>query len=236
MEKTKYRHMGPSDQSQGLPQPPLVQPAPPDARVIDLPDPATVPVKKIDLTEAINARVSVRKYAGIPLGLGELSYLLWSTQGVRQVTPRPATLRTVPSAGSRHPFETYILVNRVEGLASGIYRFLAIEHKLVEVDLAEGVAERIVAASLNQRFIVNAAVTFIWVAVAYRSYWRYHERSYRYMHLDAGHVGQNLYLAAQAVDCGVCVVGAYDDDALNAALGLDGVEEFVIYMAAAGKR
>jgi len=236
MEKTKYQHMGPSDQSQGLPQPPLEKPVDPAQPLIDLPALGEVKVRPIDLTTAIRERVSLRKYADRPMTLGELSYLLWATQGVKQVTIRPATLRTVPSAGARHPFETYLLVRRVEGLKPGLYRYAAIPHKLVEVDFSEDLPEKILAASLNQRFAVDGAVTFIWVAVAYRSYWRYHERSYRYLHLDAGHVAENLYLAVQAVDAGCCVIGAYDDDRLNAALGLDGEDEFVIYMAGVGKR
>ncbi|MHB8926402.1 MAG: SagB/ThcOx family dehydrogenase [Bacillota bacterium] len=236
MEKTKYQHMGPSDQNQGLPQPPLEKPVDPSRRLIDLPAPDGVTVRPIDLTEAIRRRVSLRRFADQPLTLGELSYLLWATQGVKQVTIRPATLRTVPSAGARHPFETYLLVNQVEGLKPGLYRYLAIAHKLVEHNLGEGIAERVLEATLNQRFAVDGAVTFIWSAVAYRSYWRYHERSYRYMHLDAGHVAENLYLAVQAVDAGCCVIGAYDDDALNALLGLDGEDEFVIYLAGVGKQ
>jgi SagB-type dehydrogenase family enzyme len=235
MEKTTYRQMGPSDQEKGLPQPPLEKPVAAARRRIDLPDPRTVPVTAIDLTAAIAARVSTRKFAAAPMTLGELSYLLWATQGVRQVTIRPTTLRTVPSAGARHPFETYLLVNRVAGLPPGLYRYLAIDHKLVEEDRSEGIADRVLDASLRQQFLVEGAATFIWVAVAYRSFWRYGERSYRYLHLDAGHVAQSLYLAVQAVGGGCCVVGAYDDEAVNAAIGLDGVEEFVIYMAGVGK-
>lgn len=234
MERTKYPNMGPSDQSQGLPQPPLEREPGPDQPLIDLPDPQAVKVKHLDLTAAINARRSVRKYSDEPLSLGELSYLLWCTQGVKQVTPRPATLRTVPSAGARHAFETYVLANRVEGLAPGLYRFVAIPHKLVAQDLEEGIAERLAAACLGQ-YVAWSAVSFFWAADVYRMYWRYHERSYRYLHLDAGHVCQNLYLAAQAVGAGCCAIGAYDDDELNIVLRLDGENEFVVYAATLGK-
>ncbi len=235
MEKSKYKQMGPSDQERGLPQPPLEKPPREGARRIPLPAPGASKVAAVDLTTAIANRVSRRKFAAAPMSLDELSYLLWATQGVKEVTIRPATLRTVPSAGARHPFETYLLINNVSGLAPGLYRYLAIEHRLCEEPTGEGTAARILEAGLDQRFLIEGAVAFIWVAVAYRSYWRYHERAYRYLHLDAGHVAENLYLAVQAVGAGCCVVGAFDDDAVNEALGLDGLEEFVIYMAGVGK-
>jgi len=190
----------------------------------------------VDLTAAINRRRTCRRYASEALSLAELSYLLWCTQGVQVVTSRPVTLRPVPSAGARHAFETYLLINRVAGLKPGLCRFLPLEHELQEVSLTDGLAAQFAEAALNQNIIRTAAVTFIWVAVVYRMYWRYGERGYRYLHLDAGHVCQNLYLAAEAVDCGVCAVGAFDDEPLNQLMGLDGEEQFVIYMATVGKK
>ncbi len=235
MEKTKYQYLGESDQQKELPQPPLYQTSE-GKPTIDLPDPQAVKVKQIDLTQAINQRKSMRKYTEQPLSLEELSYLLWCTQGVKQVTNRPATIRTVPSAGSRHPFETYLLVNNVEGLKPGIYRYVAVEHKLVEVSIEEGLADKLTHACYRQVFVKTSAVSFFWVAVAYRSVWRYQERSYRYMHLDAGHVCQNLYLAAEAIDSGVCAIAAFDDDEANGLLGVDGEEQFLIYVATVGKK
>jgi len=90
-------------------------------------------------------------------------------------------------------------------------------------------------ASLGQQFVLHAGVVFLWVAVPYRMTWRYSERGYRELHKDAGHICQNLYLAAEAVGCGVCAIAAYDDEAMAALLGIDGVEQFVIYLATAGK-
>ncbi|MHB8945939.1 MAG: SagB/ThcOx family dehydrogenase [Bacillota bacterium] len=236
MEKTKYKYMGPSDQSQGKPQPPLEKPVDSSTPLIDLPAPTEAKVKPIDLTTAFRERVSTRRYADKPLTIGELSYVLWATQGVKQVTIRPATLRTVPSAGARHAFETFLLVNNVEGLKPGLYRYVAISHKLMAVDMREDVAERVLLASLDQRFAVDGAVTFIWVAVVYRMCWRYHDRGYRYLLIEAGHVAEHLYLAVQAIDAGTCVIGAFDDEAIDAVVGADGEDEFVIYMAAVGKR
>ncbi len=234
MEKTKYPRMGPSDQSRGLPQPPLQREPEAGQAIIDLPDPKEVKVKHVDLTAAVNARRSIRKYSDAPLTLDELSYLLWCTQGVQEVTSRPATLRPVASAGARHAFETYLLCNRVEGLQPGLYRYLAIGNKLVVQDFDEGVTERVHAACLKQ-YVVQSAVTFVWAADLYRMFWRYGERGYRYLLLDAGHVCQNLYLAAQAVGAGCCAIGAFDDDELDIVLGLDGEDQFSVYGATLGK-
>ncbi len=237
MEETKYRCLEESDQNKGLPQPPLVLPMDDDKHpVVDLPAPQELKMPKLDLTEAINNRVSVRKYADKPLSQSELSYLLWTTQGIKQVTTRPATLRTVPSAGSRHPFETYLLINRVQGIEAGLYRYLPLEHALEQISLEEGLADRITAACMRQAMVRNSGVTFIWTAVRYRTYWRYGERGYRYFHLDAGHVCQNLYLASAVVDSGCCGIAAFFDDDINGILGLDGEEQFTVYIATVGKK
>ncbi len=236
MERTKYRHLPPSDQTQGLPQPPLEKEWQTEGKtLIDLPDPSSLAVRGVDLAEAINTRRSVRAYTEQALTLEELSYLLWCTQGVKEFTPRPATARTVPSAGARHPLETYVLVNRVEGLEPGVYAFVAGQHKLLPYLEGADLGEKFAAVALRQNMVARSAVTFIWSAVSYRSIWRYGQRAYRYMHLDAGHACGHLYLAVQAVDSGCCGIAAFDDDACNQLLGLDGEDEFVIYMASVGK-
>jgi len=236
MVQTYYRYLEPSDQSKGLPQPPLQLAYDPALPTITLPTPAAVEVRSVSLREAIETRRSVRHYASTPLSLEELSFLLWCTQGVKEVSGRQVTLRTVPSAGARHAFETYLLVHRVADLPRGLYRFLALEHQLLQLNLDPQLSDKITEACWNQQFVKQSAVTFIWSAVVYRMTWRYSERGYRYLHLDAGHVCQNLYLAAAAVDCGVCAIAAFNDEAMNALLGLDGAEQFVIYLATVGKR
>ncbi len=235
MLKTRYAFLEGSGQSLGHAQPELELPYDTTAPVIKLPEPELLPDQTINFLELIEMRTSSRKYSDQPLTLGELSYLLWCTQGVKLVMPGSATFRTVPSAGARHAFETYLLINHVEGLQPGLYRFLAIDHRLVAVTLDEGIAAEIAAACLNQQFIRTSAVTFIWTAVAARMTWRYGERGYRYLHLDAGHVCQNLYLAAQTLWCGACAIAAFDDEKLNEVLGIDGQEQFAIYVATTGK-
>lgn len=236
MERTKYRYIGRSDQQKGLPQPHLELPPDPLAPIIDLPRPDSLDIPQRSLRDAIERRRSVRSYSRIPVSLEELSFLLWCTQGVQQVHGTAATFRTVPSAGARHAFETYLLVNNVGGLEPGLYRFLAITHRLQQVDTDPTIANRVTRACLDQHFIPRSGVVFLWTAVPYRMTWRYGERGYRDLHLDAGHVCQNLYLAAEAVGCGACAIAAFDDDMINGILGINGSDQFVIYLAAVGKK
>ncbi len=236
MRKTRYEEMGKSLQQQGVPQPPLELPLPDGAELIALPAPSNLKIPALDVRTAIERRKTLRKYQDKSLSLDELSFLLWSTQGIKEILDRPVTLRTVPSAGARHAFETYILVNRVDTLKSGLYRFIATKHALYPVKLEATITAEVMHACLDQTQIEGSAVTFIWDAVVERMFWRYNERGYRYLHLDAGIVGQNLALAAEAIDCGVCAIGAFNDDLLNKAIGLDGEMQFAIYATAVGKR
>ncbi|MBE0686521.1 MAG: SagB/ThcOx family dehydrogenase [Anaerolineaceae bacterium] len=236
LEKTKYKYLSESLQRKGVPQPALELSYDSTAELISLPDPETLPAYPMDLRRAIDQRCTVRRYQDQALTQEELSFLLWTTQGVKSVTNRPVTLRTVPSAGARHAFETYLVINRVEGIQPGLYRYISLEHALLPIDMDEEIAEKVAEACLQQNQVTKSAVTFIWVAVTERMYWRYGERGYRYLHLDAGHVCQNLYLAAEAINCGVCAIAAFDDDLLNESLHLDGQELWAIYCGALGKR
>jgi len=236
IEMTKYAHLEPSPQSQGVPQPQLQIPAPADAKLIPLPDGKDLQLDNVNLIKLVESRETRRNYSETPLSMQELSFLLWGTQGVKSVTEKPATRRTVPSAGSRHAFETYLLINRVAGLEPGLYRYMALEHQLAKLQAPADINSILTIACKNQAHVRNSAVTFFWVAVPMRMVWRYCQRGYRYMFLDAGHVCQNLYLLAEAINCGVCAIAAYDDDLVNAALGVDGEEQFTIYIATLGKR
>ena len=234
--KTKYQNMGLSDQMKGVPPPGLQLPYSESGEIITLPAWDEITVSEENIVSIINVRQSIRNYKPESINLLELSYLLWCTQGVKEVFSDVATIRTVPYAGARHALETILLVNNVEGLTPGLYRYLSLEHQLGTIKKDSFVANEIVKASFDQDFIKQSAVTFIWIAVIYRMKWRYGERAYRYIFLDAGHVAQNLYLSAEAINCGVCVIGAFSDDELNSILELDGREQFVVYMASVGKK
>lgn len=236
IEKTKHKYLELSDQQKGLTQPPIVWPHQKLNATIPLPHPGKIPLNLVDLRNLITNRASVREYAAKAFSLEELSYLLWCTQGIKLIYGQNLTLRTVPSAGARHAFETVLLINRVHGLEAGVYRYLAVEHELEIISTGADLAGRFAAACYGQSMLMGCAVAFFWVAVPYRMTWRYGERGFRYLYLDAGHVCQNLYLASETIGAGTCAVGAFDDDALNALLGLDESESFVIYLAAVGKK
>jgi SagB-type dehydrogenase family enzyme len=155
------------------------------------------------------------------------------TQGVKKVTPQN-TFRTVPSAGARHAFETFVLVNHVDQLEKGLYRYIALEHKLLKFDKQVSINEEVMEACRQQKMVLDAAVTFIWYADLYRMSYRYDMRALRYVFLDAGHVMQNLYLVAEQFSMGTCAIAAYDDEALNPLLGLDGENQFVVYIGPLG--
>ncbi len=237
MLRTRNENLSISPQAGGqVPQPPLELPMPQGAHVIPLKAHDQIQLADISLRTAVENRKTIRKYAESPLSLDELGYLLWVSQGVKHVSSRPSTARTVPSAGARHAFETLLLVNRVDGLTPGLYRYMAIENGLVDLKAIADIAGKITAACLGQPQVSGSAVTFIWVAVVERMFWRYVERGYRYLHLDAGHVCQNLALAAEQINSGICPIAAFDDQALNSVLGLDGEDQFVIYLAPLGKK
>lgn len=235
MEQTKHRQLGPSDQVRGRIPPPVELEVDMELQQVDLPLPDEAEVGAITLRDAIERRRSVRDYLKTPLSLEELSYLLWCTQGVKEVVQGTCTIRTVPSAGARHAFETYLLVNNVTGFSPGLYRFLATRHSLVRLSGEKQPADRVVHACFGQDFVRTGAVTFIWTAVAYRMTWRYGERGYRYIHLDAGHVCQNLYLSALSIGCGACAIAAFDDDEMNSILEIDGKGHFTVYLCTVGK-
>ena len=225
-----------TDQNRGIAPPPIEKPFSQDAVRIDLlKEDVSGVIPDILLAEAIKNRKSHRTYLDQSLQLNELSFLLWATQGIRHQIDQGHAYRTVPSAGCRHALETYLCVLKVEGLEQGIYRYLPQEHQLLYEFTEERMAEKLVRAVFRQPYPGKAAVTFIWTAVPYRMEWRYGPAAYKVIALDAGHVGQNLYLACEAVGCGTCAIGAYDQEAIDRMLRVDGVDEFVIYLAPVGK-
>jgi len=224
-------------QSQNLPAPSLQKPCPVNVPRIDLPSGKDMLMKlgKMPVGEAIAFRESVRQYKPDPLNLEELSALLWATQGVRCLVSPESALRSVPSAGARHAFETYLVVNRVETLPAGLYRYLPFEEKLAQLTIDENIGRKAAAACFGQNFIATSAVTFFWTAIPARMEWRYDLAAHKVIAIDAGHVGQNLYLACQSIDAGCCAIAAYDQSACDQLLGVDGEEEFTIYLAPVGK-
>ena len=222
------------DQKKGVPLPLLEKPYSVGSTLIDLVAPDKMTIGSMPIFQAIQKRQSCRSYKPIPLTIEELSFLLWATQGVKKIIMNGyATRRTVPSGGSRHPFETYLAAQRVDSLTPGLYRYLAIEHKLLLLNADPEIGEKISEGCAE--FALESAVTFIWTAVPYRTEWRYGPLSPKLIAQDSGHVCQNLYLACTAIQAGTCAVGAYNQTKMDNFLGVDGIDEFTVYCAPVGK-
>lgn len=223
-----------SDQMKGIQHPPVQKEVPEGVPVLELPAVSRDSVPEAQLGEVLDCRRSVRRYDDLPLTLDQLALLLWYTQGVQKVVrDGVATLRPVPSAGARHPFETYLLVNDVDGLEPGVYRYLPLEHSLAR--LGDRIPpEKVIEGCHGQEFCGRCPVTFVWSAVPYRTEWRYGPVSHKVIALDAGHLCQNLYIVCAAAGLGTCAIGAYDQEAMDSLLGFDGTDEFTVYIAPVG--
>ncbi|HAJ25766.1 MAG TPA: thioester oxidase [Syntrophus sp. (in: bacteria)] len=226
-----------TDQNRRIAPPPVERPFSPEAKRIALPKyDQWKDIGKIDLKTALKNRESRRSYSRQPLSIEELSFLLWATQGIRQNLDSGHALRTVPSAGCRHAFETYLCVLNIQDLDQGIYRYLPLEHQLLFEFAEENLNKKIRQVALGQRYPGEAAVTFIWTTIPYRMEWRYGIAAHKVIAIDAGHVCQNLYLACEAIGAGTCAIAAYDQEEMDKLLRIDGEDEFTIYLAPVGKK
>lgn len=225
-----------SDQTLARPQPPLVKAnMRPCEHAMNLPRNFSDLKLSQDLIEIFTQRKSSRVYTDESMSILALSFLLWATQGVKDVRGKSyATMRTVASGGARHGFETYLLVQNVDGLKPGRYHYLPLGHQLEFLGELEDAAEAITSSLCGQRWAARANVIFYWSFVAYRCEWRYGIYAHRPALMDAGHVGQNLYLACTALGIGTCAIAAFDNDICNRMFDLDGEEEFMIYTAPVG--
>ncbi len=237
-----------TDQRNKIPAPPLQKKPDKNSLLIDLLARKDICVGNMSLIDAIERRRSRRKFTEDPLSLEELSFLLWSTQGVTKMITRgisnrneqddgtlKKTLRTVPSAGARHPFETYLLINNVNTIAPGLYRYLPLDHKICLIDNQTPDLNEKVHDAYYKQFIKKSAVTFIWTVIPYRSEWRYKELAPKLIAQDSGHLCQNLYLACVSIGAGTCALGEYHQSKVDQILGVDGKDEFTIYIAPVGK-
>jgi len=183
--------------------------------------------------DILRRRRSVRRFGNEPLQEAELSQLLWAAQGITEGSPSLG-LRTAPSAGALYPVETYLVLHTVEGIDPGIYHYGVERHELDQLKTGDFQME-IARAALDQEMAAWADVVFVWTAVFERSKWKYKQRAYRYVYLDAGHIAQNVALAAVALELGSCQIAALYDDEVNGLLDVDGVEESAIYMTVVGR-
>lgn len=209
------------------PRPPAAKVDPPADR-IPLPAPHR---PSVNVWEVLDARRSRREYLPGPLSLEELSALLHAAQGITE--PRWG-FRASPSAGALYPIETYVAVHDVAGLEPGLYHYGVAEHVLEPMRTGD-LRASLVIIGVGQEMLGTAQVCFILTAVFQRTRWRYRERAYRYILLEAGHIGQNIYLAATGLGLGACAIGAFLDDRINDLLGVDGEEEAALYLLTVGR-
>src|SRR4051812_30189927 len=229
-----------SDRQQDRPAPPTTKAVPADAKRLPLVAVEDIHLGDMPVREAIAARRSVREFSDAAISLEELSFLLWATQGVTGIQRDESgaviqEYRAAPSGGARYPLETYLAVRRVDGLKPGLYRYLPSEHQLLLVREDAELPGQLQAACYGTPAVGGAAVVFIWSAVPYRTEWKYTYLSHRMIAMEAGHVCENLYLAATASGAGVCAALSYDQPHVDRLLGLDGQDKFAIYLACVGK-
>lgn len=179
------------------------------------------------------ARRTRRTYRPETLGLEEVSRIMWAADG-KTKEGRQAVLRSAPSAGALYPVELYLMANSVEGLDKGIYHYGVPGHTLTLVREGD-FAREAASAALGQAMLAKSAVVIFMTAVVRRCSWKYRQRAFRYIYLDAGHIGQNICLACEAMGLGACPIGAFYDDELNAILGVDGTEETILYAVTVGR-
>jgi len=202
----------------------------PKAGKIDLP--TFEPGQPMSLDKTLRQRKSVRDFQARPISKGQLAYLLWASTGIQRVEDG-YEFRTSPSAGALYPIETYVVANNVKSLEPGVYHYSIRAHLLEQLEQRD-LRRQIAAAALGQEMCASAAAVFIWSAVFERCKWKYGQRAYRYIYLDAGHIAENLALAAVSLNLGTCEIGALYDDHVNAIINIDGTEESTICMAAIG--
>lgn len=229
LEQTKLSRKGPLSREREVIAPASAFKEYPEAQRLKLSRPHFVPAP---LWEALAKRRSIRKYQNTPLSLEDLSLLLFAAQGITAKF-RSYFLRTAPSAGALYPIETYLCVNNVDDLPSGLYH-LEVRSFSLELLSSGNFGKALAEACLGQNSCAQAPVVMVWSAVARRTMSKYGSRGMRYIFMDVAHICQNVLLAAAALGLGACPIGAFFDEEVNALFGLDGQEESVIYLATVG--
>jgi SagB-type dehydrogenase family enzyme len=191
----------------------------------------------VSLGETLQRRESVRDFLLQPLPLETVGRLLntcYGVRGYRQIEGQWTYDRPTPSAGGLYPLELYIAAQMVDDLVDGIYHYDARSHQL-ELRRTGVIHPDVASATLDQEMIHSANLVVAITAIFQRTMWKYRQRGYRYVWLDAGHLGQNLYLVATALGLGAMAVGGFYDAELNDLFALPADEEDVIYMVCIGQ-
>jgi len=189
---------------------------------------------KVSVEKAIKERRTIRDFKEKGISLNHLSQLLWAGQGI---TDSSEGKRAAPSGGALYPLDIYVLIGKdgVEKIEAGVYRYLPKEHSLQPI--AKGDRRReIAAASLSQMWMARAPIIFIVTAEYQRITVKYGERGIRYALIEVGHVGQNLFLQAEALGLGAGIVGAFNDSEVSKIASLPPKHEPLLIMPVGYKK
>ena len=200
-----------------------------DAEVVTLPAMGALPVMSV--AQALGQRRSLREYADRAMTGEELAWVIHAATGITSTQGH----RTAPSAGALYPLEVYVAAARVDGIDPGVYH-VDVRAQTLEPVRGGSVAGDLMVAGLGQDFVRTAPVVLIITGVFQRSRWKYRARHYRYVCWEGGHVAQNVYLAAEAVGLGACMVGAFLDGMVNDLIRVDGRREATLGLIALGPR
>jgi SagB-type dehydrogenase family enzyme len=172
----------------------------------------------ITFEQATTKRRSIRSFADDPLTLKHVSQILWAAQGITDQSQWKK--RTTPSAGALYPLELYLVVGKdgAKDLDPGCYHYIPDGHKIEKVKDGD-LRELLCAAALGQQSIRQAPVSLVICAVYERTRVKYGDRTERYVHIEVGHVGQNVQLEAVCLGLGSVTIGAFEDDKVGNAVG-----------------
>jgi len=235
MWSTRYPDFSTVDLVLRVPEPAHELPVREGQEIIKLPSPKKVKMPMTPVRSAIESWEPPGFFQRSSLNLKELSLLLWCTQGLKKVVGETVEIRNSPSSGSRYPLETYFMASEVEGLETGLYRYLPSSHSIAAERIDSGIIMEMSTASMNFRMVTRAAVTFLWVAIPYRTVWAVGNRGYRSALIEAGHTRQNLILAASCLGYEVCPIDLFHDEMMAKLVNLDPETRWPIYLAAVGK-
>ncbi|MCX7793066.1 MAG: SagB/ThcOx family dehydrogenase [Thermodesulfovibrionales bacterium] len=184
----------------------------------------------ISVERALLERRSIRDLKDDPLTINEISQLLWAAQGITD----PEGFRTAPSAGALYPLEVYVVIFNVREITKGVYKYNPVRHELRRVKSGDFKKELILAAS-GQYWVGKGSAVIVLSAVYERTTKKYGERGKRYVHMEAGHASQNIYLQAQSLNLGTVAIGAFIDEAVKKVLNMPD-EEHPLYLMPVGRR
>jgi len=235
IEGTRYPIYSDSDQLLGIPEPVAELPVRKGATITRLPAPGRIRVPEVTVRQAIKSWEPVTHFSRSSMTLKELAFILWCMQGMRKTGSERYQIRNTPSSGLRYPLETYFIAGEIEGLDTGLYRYLPSSHSIVAEQLDSELPVNFGTASMNFKLVTRAAATFLWVAVPYRTAWAIGNRAYRSVLIEAGHTCQALIMAAACIGYRVQPSDLFHDEMVMQLAHLDPTTQWPVYLATVGK-